>query len=341
MTIRLMRAGTEIPEPQLSHGRFNMQFCKPQDQLSVLDRFHVAAGTITGRRHLGSGNLLSGGANQDAFSCSQVDQCILLSIHDGCGSAPFSQFGARFASLISPAAVAKAINQYGFAQAAQPEFWQLVEREYIERLALLAALSTQELDLGKDLLSAKSIEESCSSCDYSEFVKTHLLFTILGALITPKMLVVFGMGDGVFSINGSMQTIGPFPDNAPDYLSKALIDEDYQGTISVHESMSIHELDSLVLGTDGLSDLVRHSDSFIPGKSRRVGALKQIFAQPALFNSIRTFAGDKYESLTGWLRLVNSEVVRLSHDDEGLASIRREEGLLPDDTTLLALRRVS
>ncbi len=291
---------------------------------SLIDTFYVAAGTVTGRRHIGSGNLLSAKNNQDAYSCTAIEDAIVLSVHDGCGSTAHSEFGARYAAAITPivlcAVLGRSSNQF------DSEWFEQLKAEYLMRLELLATAC----------LPMPNLREEQSFLD---FVRSHLLFTILAAVVTPKRTVIFGIGDGVYYLNGKIRKIGPFVENAPDYLSKALLHPKLAPAFSVFEIIDTDDIETLALGTDGVIDLLDIAGKKIPGKSRLVASLPEVFEESCLFSAANSNRFAEFESLTGWLRLVNSEVVKLARDENGDAILRREEGLLPDDTTLLALRR--
>jgi hypothetical protein len=60
--------------------------------------------------------------------------------------------------------------------------------------------------------------------DLATTVQQHLLFTLLGAIVTPQDTVMFGLGDGVYALNGEItQVLGPYAHNAPPYLAYHLL----------------------------------------------------------------------------------------------------------------------
>lgn len=297
---------------------------EPSDLLC--SQFDMAGGSVPGRRHIGCGNLLAGKNNQDAIGFYACDDMLVITVHDGCGSTPYSEFGARLAANIIPAAIREAAGKDRHEQIDKQAFWQQVQQIALSRFAAIASLCcSNQMSLNSE----------------SNFARQHLLFTILGALITKDLTVVFGMGDGVFAINGKATTIGPFPDNAPDYLCKPLISTADAPDFVLHARIRTEKLESLILGTDGVQDLISSASKRIPGKSRSVGTITDLLKQDFLFSN---FSEDGIESapldsLTGWLRQINSEVTKQCLDEEGSPIIKREEGLLPDDTTIVALRR--
>lgn len=292
-----------------------------------LSKFELAAGSVPGRRHLGSGNLLTGKNNQDAMGFLANGECIILSVHDGCGSTPHSEFGARIGATILPIIIAEKLGALGSDQVECNSFWESVKAEMLIRLESIISLC---------------FYANMSPETKSTFARNHFLFTILGAVLTKKSTVVFGIGDGAFALNGKLTTIGPFPDNAPDYLCKSLVCPAESPDFVLHAKIRTELLDTLVIGTDGMHDLVNAGLRRIPGKARIVGDINQLFRQEFLFSSCQASQlneGIPFDSLTGWLRQINSEVTKLSYDEDQNPIIKREEGLLPDDTTLMVLKR--
>lgn len=287
---------------------------------SFLHSFEIASGTVPGRRHTGSGNLLGGKNNQDAFGHRFTDDLLILTVHDGCGSTPYAEFGARLAANMLPVAIQETLRCYGEEKIGSQIFWMQVQRIMLGRIATIASLCTDQFDY----------------VGQSEFARAHLLFTVLGAVVTPQSTVVFGIGDGVYGINGNITQIGPFPENAPDYLARTLMIPVEAPHFVVHTQLKTSKLETLLIGTDGVQDLIASANKRIPGKSRTVGNPTELFEQDCLFSST---GKAQHDSLTGWLRQINSEVTRLDEDDERNPLIKRVEGLLPDDTTLMLLRK--
>lgn len=300
---------------------------KPNNE-SQLELFELAAGSVPGRRHIGCGNLLAGRNNQDACNYHASDEAIILSVHDGCGSTAYSELGARLAANLLPVCILDTIHLFGSNKIENPLFWQHVQELCLAKMATIVSLCSQEGTHNSDSKNA--------------FAKSHLLFTVLGALITDELTVIFGIGDGTFSINGKTTSIA-FPDNAPDYLCKVMISPTEPSNFVLHAMTRTENLETLMLGTDGVQDLINASEKKIPGKSRSVGSIPELFKQDFLFNRITTGEAQQsktpMDTLTGWLRQINSEVTKLAQDEDNNHVLRREEGLLPDDTTLVLLRR--
>jgi hypothetical protein len=159
-------------------------------------------------------------------------------------------------------------------------------------------------------------------------VRQTLLFTVVGLVLTPDALTVFGLGDGLYAVNDAVVRLGPFPDNAPPYLGYALLPgaaENPGLRLRVLHQAPTAGVRSAALGTDGAIDLAEAADRTVPGRGERVGELARLWHEDRFARSP--------DVLLRWLRLVGSPVVEPG-DPPAL-----RPGLLRDDTTLVILRR--
>jgi hypothetical protein len=167
--------------------------------------------------------------------------------------------------------------------------------------------------------------------DLATTVQQQLLFTLLGAIVTPQDTVVFGLGDGVYALNGQAQVLGPYPHNAPPYLAYHLLPSETLGfappPLQVHCQQSTQAVETLLLGSDGVLDLMAAAAAALPGKTEPVGDLSQFWQDPYFQNPDR---------VRRRLAQLNREVVQPDWERRHLI---KQPGLLPDDTTLVCLRR--
>lgn len=293
--------------------------------------FELAAGSVVGRKHLGSGNLIAGQPNQDAFSLRCTEGILVGTVNDGCSSGQNAEVGACIGGDIITDCIirAAASGMLGFDDCSCA--WENVRQSILRRL-----YSVAHAIAGTGILADQR---------YVETVKRYMQFTTLGVLVTPALTTVFSVGDGVYAVNGDLQVIPEYPGNAPPYLCYDLL----EGFAHVRDILRFNlrcvvptdEVQSVFLGTDGVTELLDKAERNIPGKRTLVGPLEQFwtadrFFQPELFDD----KGRPLEVLTPWLRQANSEVVKLSVDPStGGASLIRSPGLVQDDVTMLALRR--
>ncbi len=281
--------------------------------------FEIAGGTITGRDHVGRGNLLFGKNNQDAFSCRVTEDAIVAVVCDGCSDGLHNEVGAHLGAQLVSAAVIEHAAHYRkrFAgDASADAIAQLLERvrqKTVSELRLLAQLMT-------------GVDGSISST-----VGDYFLFTIVGVLITREITAIFSIGDGVFVLNGTITRLGPFPGNAPPYMAYDMVRSSIDERLlrfQVHAHLPTEDVQSLLIGCDGVEDLIDASEHSIPGG--RLGAVGPI---------CRFWEEDRYfkpDQIRRRLALINSEVVCLDPESKQL---KRDSGLLPDDTTFVAIRR--
>lgn len=264
-------------------------------------QFEVAAGTVVGCEHRRTGK-----NNQDAFTWNSTHQATIAIVCDGCGSSAHSEVGAQIGARI---VLTTLLRQLGRSDAiATADFWASVQHRILARLRTLA--------------------HSLSSC-WQETIQHYLLFTILGAIITPDLTVVFGLGDGVFVINNVVYPLGPFAHNAPPYLAYQLAPPPGLPlpAIQVHHQRPTATLKTLLLGSDGVLDLIAAAPQSLPGKAEPVGDLSQFWQDPYFQNPDR---------MRRRLTLINRAVSQPNWAQQHLI---QQPGLLPDDTTLVSIRR--
>lgn len=249
---------------------------------------------------LGREHARAGRNNQDALCVRGSEHGLVAVVADGCGSQPCSELGA----------------QLGARRLAQAALVRLAEGERVDEDSFLPGLREDVLcllgelrgELGRDTLG-------------------DFLFTVVGAVVTPARTLIFSAGDGVWALNGEVHPLGPFPGNAPPYLAYALLrGEDV--TLAPQALVPTEDVHALLLGTDGAADLARLASARMPEKEEPVGPLSQFWTED------RYFANP--DALRRKLALLNRESVRA---DFAAHRLVRTPGLLPDDTTLVVLRR--
>ena len=270
------------------------------------DKFELAGGSTIGREHLRLGK-----NNQDAYYWVSIDSATIAVVCDGCGSGTHSEVGAKIGARLVVEAMLRNLPEDGLSLSTN--FWQQVHQDLLHSLGMIAA------SLGGDLVSV---------------VKEYLLFTIIGAVITPEETAVFAIGDGVFALNEEVITIPPFPNNAPPYLSYGLIIDalldmkpvDCQ--LRVHRQVPTSEVQSILIGTDGVEDLIGVADKYLPGKSDRVGEISQYWEDDRYFRNLY--------GLNRRLALISHNSIKPDWETRRLI---KQNGLLADDTTLVVIRR--
>jgi hypothetical protein len=285
------------------------------------ERFEIAGGTVTGRDHVGRGNLLYGKNNQDAFSYRVMDDALVVVVCDGCSEGAHSEVGAHLgsqlvsASLIEQLAHCRRKLPGELSTDVMPEILERVRQRTLSQLRLLAQAMT-------------AVDAS-----FSSVVGEYFLFTVIGTMITPNETTIFSIGDGVFALNGAVTRLGPFPGNAPPYLAYPLVRSSIDEKLlrfQINACRPTEEIQSLLIGCDGVEDLVAAIHRDIPGgRHGAVGPISRFWEEDRYF---------KRDQIRRRLGLINSEVVRL---DPETKQLQRDSGLLPDDTTFVVIRRRS
>ncbi|MCD4762018.1 protein phosphatase 2C domain-containing protein [bacterium] len=280
-----------------------------------MNEFEMAGGTIVGRRHKKIGK-----NNQDAFFISAGQDSIIGLVSDGCGSGKYSEFGARLLVKLT----VKAISRY---------------------LALFRSLIKNQLseigfwDLLRETIQSEMINASrCLGGDLKQTISDYLLATIVGFIVVPEKTIIFSIGDGEAYLNEYLIKFGSFPGNAPPYLAYSLLKKEEQPFderflhFSIDQEMPTNKVKNLLIATDGIEDLRKAEEKMIPGRDKVVGPISQWWKDDKYF--------ENPDMVRRQLFLINNEGMKIRRDSENkIIGINRFVGLLPDDTTLVVLRR--
>jgi hypothetical protein len=266
------------------------------------NQFELAGGSVIGREHLRVGK-----NNQDAYGWQVADLGAIAVVCDGCGSGKHSEVGAKLGTRIVIEIMHRVLKDD--LDWTDDQVWQSMQQQWLTQLQDVAMM------LGDDR---------------TQTVQDYLLFTIAGVVITPMVTAVFTLGDGVIAINNQVMRLGPFANNAPPYLGYGLLDrqtvESFQ--LRVLQVLPTAQVQSLLIGSDGVSDLLAVAEQSLPGRSETVGDITQFWQDDRYFRNP--------DQVRRHLALTNREVTTF---DPQLQQCLRQSGLLPDDTTLIVIRR--
>ena len=280
--------------------------------MKQLEKFQIAGASVLGARHLKIGK-----NNQDCTLWLRNTDYIIALVSDGCSSGPHSEVGSKIIAPIFAKVLASYLARPHASLSDENLFrhdwlWENVRQDVLAHVRLLA----QSMD---DNLIA-------TICQY-------FLCTILGVVITPSSTCIFGCGDGLYSINGDLHVLGPFPGNKPPYLCYGITGSDVTNTnpsllgIQRHLICPTDEVKTLLIGTDGVADLINSAEQNLPGREEKIGDISQFWTD------------DIYFSNPGWMRnvltTINTEKRKPVWEER---TIMKYQGLLPDDTSLIAIR---
>lgn len=164
-------------------------------------------------------------------------------------------------------------------------------------------------------------------------VGEFFLFTVVGFLATRTTAVAFHGGDGVLAWNGEI-TVWQALRNAPAYPAYELTGSSLQGLqpdafrFAIDRCLSVDRLDSLLIGTDGVTDWLAAAAESFPGTTEPIGPLSRFWEDDTLFANPDALRR----------RLFRANQAHQRADWEG-RRLHRIPGRLPDDTTLVVIRR--
>ncbi len=259
----------------------------------------IAGGSVPGSAHV-----LAGRNNQDAFCWARTESGLVAVVCDGCGSSSHSDVGANVGARLIAQSAAGLLD----ARMEPAALLERVRGDVVARLRLLATAMSIE---------ASSDRGSGTATRYSTTVVEHFLFTAVGVIVDARFATTFALGDGLIVANGDHHRLGPFPNNEPPYLGYDLLDKkEHRRPFDVHQPIPRGDLDSLLIGTDGVLDLDGMAERKLSGREDNVGALSQFWHDDRFYR--------------------NPDMVRrrLTVINRGLRG-----GILSDDTTFVVLRR--
>lgn len=271
--------------------------------------FEIIHGTVTGRDHR-----IAGKNNQDAYFIKQELGLMIVLVADGCSEGRHSEVGAKLGIRIIGQEIAR-LWRAASARGVVINAEGLLDTARINVLTYLRILT---LALGDN---------------FNRAVVDYLLFTVIGIIVTNEEAICFGLGDGYAEINSELIDMPCYENNEPSYLGYDLIDRKSlirpkDASLLIFKRLPADKLQSAIIGTDGLIDLVNIAKRNLPGKDEEIGPISQ-------------FLKDKYflnpDMLRRRLTLINRDVMRSTAGSAD--NMARENGLLPDDTTMIILRR--
>jgi hypothetical protein len=165
-----------------------------------MEGFLAGAGSVPGYDHTKPGQP-GWTNNHDATLALSTDEYAIGFVCDGCGSTPHPEVGAHM-GVAQAVKIASSLLAEGFPLV--PVTVSAFIRFFQEQLVTSISLTARSMN---------AID------DFDKVVEDFFLFTVLGVIMTNEYtLVIGGMADGVWAINGEAHVIPPFPGNAPAYI---------------------------------------------------------------------------------------------------------------------------
>lgn len=282
--------------------------------------FQIACGSITGRDHT-----LLGRNNQDAHVVTSNGEITVAVVCDGCSGKDqtegrYSEVGALLgAKLIS-------VSFFNYAKR-----WTETWNSAYQQSALL--FSDDERIRRNIIVSLRVVAEQMGP-SMTDVVKNYFLFTTVVAVMTPCCTWIYSIGDGVYAVNGEFAQIGPFPDNMPPYLAYGgLVHSSINPDLTVfncHKSMATVDVESLMIGTDGVMDFHVAAEKNIPGKQELLGPVSQFWTEDKYMTNPdqirrRLALANREYAVPDWERRMMQKEIGLLHDDMTIVVMRREK----------------
>jgi len=267
--------------------------------------FEIASGSVAGRDHR-----MSLKNSHDACYHEASAGILVAVVCDGCGSGAHSEVGAKLgARMVAKQVLRWYRNDPGAFRPGQVDRGLMQVRRSV---------------LGQIHLLADSMAGG-----FTDVIGEYFLFTVLGAILTQDDAFIFGCGDGFVSLNERVTNYAA-EGNKPEYLAYGLVETEGGAApiLKCHGHERIQLVKSILLGTDGVGDLIAAADREIPGKAEKVGPISQFWTDDHYFKN--PFA------LQRRLNLVNRSV---SQVDYAKKTMNEEHGRLSDDTTVVVVRR--
>jgi len=286
---------------------------------AMLGEFDVVGGSIPGVDHTMPGKP-GWKNNHDAFLWHRAPDFTVAVVCDGCGSGAHSEIGAKIGARLIVTNVSHYVQRYIEQSAESPDEYPLFP--YWDRVRM-------------HILSQISVLAHAMGGSFSQVISDYFLFTVVGALITPRKTFIFSIGDGMYLINGKGSSFGPFPNNEPPYLTYEIVGSSIAETHSHllrfrEESCDTDQVESVLIGTDGAEDLWEIDEKGQTfSKTEGVASLLHHFITEERYMRNPDMIRRKLASL-------NVERA-LAHPTSGKPMIK--PGLLHDDTTLIVVRR--
>ena len=201
--------------------------------MTLSGAFVAASGSVTGREHRRAER-----DGQDGHAIVATAEVVAAIVTDGCSSGRSSEIGARVG-----AAWLAALVEQRFRGAVGEERARAAAAEVAAELLVRLEVLARSLDPDGDVRALR--------------VDEALLFGFLAAVVTPATTIVFGIGDGIVVVDGSVTVLDAGPQNAPPYAAYGLLGACIQPRI--HFVGPTAGIDVVAVATDGLLPIAEAS----------------------------------------------------------------------------------
>lgn len=287
----------------------------------VSEAYQISTATITGRAHLGYDDVVVGVNNQDSLFAQLRDDYGIVVVCDGCSHSKHSEVGAKIMTRL-------------FVDAFQQNQHLGIPHQILE---FVEAQVTREL---RSIIDSMILEGETRD----DVIRDYFQCTVIGAYISTAGVTFWGMGDGVYGYDSHLRYIEPAKGNYPAYfaykLCKTFPPNIAQHGLEIYDQV-MHHPASILIGSDGVKDLIALSDKDFPGTKEHIGKIERLWNQEKYWTNP--------EELPRELRRIQqirktSDLKTVEDQRLGVKRVVTElteqidGGYLPDDTTLAILR---
>lgn len=270
--------------------------------MNYLNEFEICGASCTGASHRKKSI-----NNQDSHKIFVSDDLIIGVVSDGCSAGGDvlvrSDVGSALLCELTITCIIKLKKHIGSSN-----FFQLLFDEVCDSIFQHAKIF---------------------SLDSMEYIHKYLQATVLGCIVWDGRVYIFSCGDGVYFLNQKWYTLAAQENNAPIYLAYKFIPTTFSPDIlqselrfHLHQSINYQDFENLLIGTDGVEELIDAKDNLIHVRNEPIGDISQWWTKDLYFRN--SFAPHN------WLKMMNDP-----------ANSQGGFGLLQDDVTLIALRKKS
>lgn len=275
--------------------------------MPIRDLIEVASGTVTGRDHTFSGNLVLGKPNQDAIATAWTKDAFIAVLCDGCSSGEHSEVGAHLIARLMLNEIVHLMSGWGAPPLQSPGVWSFGDcAVWIDgQMKHDTFPGNAPPYLGYRMLPIDKIKVNAADLAFRPIWSSGLDMELMELLDTASEAVVEALEDPLLLLER--------PTDGPGFSLRQVVETYFLCTATVVIiDETLLALLPIVVGTDGLADV----------------------PDPSVFLEDRMFANPA--NVTRTLRKMNQPTVRISGDPPRLI---KTDGMLPDDTTLVAIRR--
>jgi hypothetical protein len=267
--------------------------------------FNTASGSVIGTLHVQDGK-----NNQDALHIERTEDVLVAVVCDGCstgvGESSHNEIGAQLGARVTTSAILDSMRYLGKLD------WVNVKNRVVD-----------DLKRALTLLHVSGSER--------DVVLDHLLFTTVALVMTDETTEVGAIGDGVVIVNGERIQLRTVVGGAPTYVAYNIGSSSMSSSQLGYEvvfSRPTSEIDSFLIGSDGVEDFIKATDAMVPGLAMPIGPVSQFWDGDFFKNR---------DAVRRRLYMANGGVLRPYPEKGGMW---RPHGKLPDDTTLIVGKRI-